>query len=281
MKSPLESFKPKSLEAESTLEDESKRLQEDLKDPNYLPSYKKVKPIIDRFTDKRGNWLLSETEGKDLNQFMRDEHIYEIFTEEYINGLSEYLKTRIETLSKTEKIHTILEVGAGNGKLTHLLTERLRDLIAEKNIKLIATDSGDWKVTNSFQSVEPLGVKDALAKYHPEIVISSWMPPQIDWAADFRNNDSVQEYILIGPTGPTGSDDTWMRTREEYAEIYGDKELAARMQPTSFNRDNFAWIQHPGLGKFQLSRLDVNGCAKTSADFRSETNSFIKERAGR
>lgn len=277
MKSPFESFRPKTPEAERTLELESQRLQEKLKDPNYLPSYTEIKPIIDSLTDEDGGSRLPEAQKREWDQLMRDEHIYEIFTEEYINGLSKYLKTRIEELLKTGRVRTILEVGAGSGKLTHLLSERLKDLLEEQDIKLVATDSGSWKVNDSFQNVERLDVKSALDKYHPEIVISSWMPPRIDWATDFRSESNVREYILIGPTGPTGSDDTWEKTRSEFEEMYGDKDLAAEMQPTSFDRDNFAWVRHDDLEKFQLSRLDINGGAKAISEWRSETNSFVRD----
>lgn len=40
--------------------------------------------------------------------------------------------------------------------------------------------------------------KEALKKYKPDIVISSWMPYTEDWTKDFRTFSSVKEYILIG-----------------------------------------------------------------------------------
>ena len=46
--------------------------------------------------------------------------------------------------------------------------------------------------------VEKISHLDALNKYKPDIVISSWMELGQDWTSSFRACSSVQEYILIG-----------------------------------------------------------------------------------
>lgn len=193
------------LEEERELTPEE--IRERLKNPTYLPSREEVfkafsvkKPEgVDEF-----EWRFSG-EGKkawlEWHNFCEREGdpVFELWTKEYIEAFSDYLIKRAEDLGgKKEKPILILEVGAGNGKLTHFLREQFEKKKIE-NIKIIATDSGEWKIKAHFP-VEILDYKEALKKYKPDIVISSWMPVYEDWTKDFRNCQSVKEYILIGET---------------------------------------------------------------------------------
>ncbi|MDB5264947.1 MAG: uncharacterized protein JWN64_518 [Parcubacteria group bacterium] len=265
----------KEIKREPSLEERAHAFQEKLKDPNYFPSYAELRPLADSFSNEEGDSVFPTREDG-IRDFAVNNHIFEVFTQEYIEKFSGYLKERIANLSSGDEPITILEVGAGNGKLSHLLKDSMKDLVASGKVKLVATDSGDWEIDSPWENVEKLEVKDALKKYHPNIVISSWMPHGEDWTKDFREEKSVKEYVLIGPYGPCGSDATWEHTRPEFEKMYGDKELAKKMQPSSFDRDGFIRTDHGELSEYQISRLDIGGEAKTISEWRSGTTSFIK-----
>ncbi|KAJ3086850.1 hypothetical protein HK102_012349 [Quaeritorhiza haematococci] len=138
----------------------------------------------------------------------------EILNREYVEGLGAYVARRIlqytgpssgvrEGTEPGKREFVIAEVGAGNGALAyHLEVEVLRNLKStgnEVDVKIVAVDAagrlGD--ITESF-AVEKMNHLDALRHYHPDMVIASWMSKGVDWTADFRDAESVREYILIG-----------------------------------------------------------------------------------
>ncbi len=107
--------------------------------------------------------------------------IFQFWFKEYVDGLAEYLLTRYGN-------QQILEVGAGDGMLSHLLKGR--------GVNIVATDSGRWKISTDL--IEKLTYKQAIKKYKPVVIIVSWMMLGEDWTPDFRRAKSVQEYIVIG-----------------------------------------------------------------------------------
>ena len=121
-------------------------------------------------------------------------HVFEIFTVGYINSLAEYLRSRGDNI--------IIEVGAGDG--------RLSEYLRQKGIKIIATDDYSWDIPKLFD-VEKISNIQALEKYSPNIIVSCWMPYGSDWTPTFRKFSSVKEYIIIGEAsgGCVGSESIW------------------------------------------------------------------------
>jgi hypothetical protein len=120
---------------------------------------------------------------------------YQVYTKEFIHTLGDYL---------LQKNLPVLEVGAGDGRLTYFLKEYVGSAL-----EIVATDRKDWEEigkTNQSQDVETLGYIEALEKYatKPTLVLSCWMNVDVNWTADFRKNLNVQEYILIGDVFRTG-----------------------------------------------------------------------------
>ena len=141
---------------------------------------------------------------------------YELWTKDYIFGLAKYILKRIDEMNKQtiDDIETtVLDVGAGDGRLIYFLRRAMNEIHTSKNrtsIKkndnwpkltiptLIATDDGSWRAPlykTSHIQVEQLSVIDAINKYAPKmdnnmrlIVICSWMPPGEDWTHHFRRS---------------------------------------------------------------------------------------------
>jgi hypothetical protein len=133
-----------------------------------------------------------------FNTFCESEGVYDLFTDEYVEGLAEHLKGR----------KLIVEVGAGSGRLSHLLRRKLGS-----RSEIIATDSGSWSRMRGLRPVYPVVKCDystALSTYNPDAIITSWMPMNQDWTSAFRKKESCQEYILIGNPDSCGKLwDTW------------------------------------------------------------------------
>ncbi len=176
-------------------------IRERLRDPKYLPT---VQEVTRAFTPA------------DFHKWQEfciksDPPIYELFTQEQIKALSSYFVERRADLAIDDgQPITILEVGAGNGKLSHFLKQQL-DKVAPDKFRVIATDSGEWDLDSSGFPVEQLDYPDAITKYNPTVVVSSWMPHGEDWTPAFRESDNVKEYLLIGEAdgGSCGADETW------------------------------------------------------------------------
>ncbi|MDD5623986.1 MAG: hypothetical protein PHI23_04740, partial [Candidatus Peribacteraceae bacterium] len=127
----------------------------------------------------------------------KERDIFDILTQEYVERLGRYLTERIRKLGEGGQMSTVLEVGAGDGRLTDALREQLAKQGID-NVRMIAVDSNEWDIKPT-APVERMEYQEALQTYHPQIVLCSWMPSLSDWTEEFRGTPSVQEYILIGP----------------------------------------------------------------------------------
>ena len=164
-----------------------------------------------------------------FNAVCEEADVNEFWTREYVHALAKYLLDRSHNYDG-ETI--IMDVGAGDGILSHFLREflerELKDrqksrrhrhlrkggslkgsrnsLRRENNYlpKVVATDDGSWKISPKAH-VEKLNVAQSMHKYgnahdnknHQLIVICSWMPMGEDWTHIIRDG-GVDEYILIG-----------------------------------------------------------------------------------
>lgn len=96
-----------------------------------------------------------------------------------------------KTFLPTKDRLTIVEVGAGNGKLSHFLQQAL-DEVAPGKIKIIATDNGFQKREQVFGTIEKLDAQ-TIDVLKPDIVLCSWMPRQLS-DINMRNHLSPEEY---------------------------------------------------------------------------------------
>jgi hypothetical protein len=206
-----------------------------MRDPSYLPSNREISIAFESEPDEWTKFCLE-----------KDSPIYECLNKEFIDSLSEYLSQRVGGLKvSNDQPITILEVGAGSGRLTHFLQQKLEQAIPGK-VRIVATDSGEGKLKVSFP-VERLDNKMAIKKYKPQIVICSWMPFEKDFSADFRAAASVKEYLLIGETaGCCG--DLWL--------TWGCKDGEEDGEIPPYKADGFEYVKIPEIEKNQISRID-------------------------
>lgn len=182
--------------------------------------------------------------------------IFEIMTEEYVSALARYLADRIGHLRLNGNPLTILEVGAGDGKLTQTLREKLHQLNVQ-NIRMIAADSQEWNIKPT-APVERMGYEEALQAYGPQIVLCSWMPPSSDWSFAFRATPSVQEYVLIGEPDGALCGDLWKTWGKLPRRAYPKNE------PPPYRADHFERVNLSELSQLQLCRFDLGDVRRSA-----------------
>jgi hypothetical protein len=184
----------------------------------YLPTYREVV-----------EFCRNMQQGLSLEWYkLREEqHMYELHNRDYIDALAKILIP----------YKNILEVGAGDGRLSHFLRQRLPES------KIVAIDNGSWKIEPAF-SVETMEIDEALEKYKPDLVISCWMPYSADWTPLFRQCNSVRGYVLIGETdgGCCGCESLW------FGQTEGEE--------PGYIKDGFVRHNLDELRKLQICRTD-------------------------
>ena len=166
-----------------------------LTDPTYVPSLAEVQEAL---ADPEGEKAITAYHQVDPRTGQ-----YEMWTREYIAGLSDYI---VRTLIHYDQPSaTVLEVGAGHGRLSGLLRQNIgaRGL----DTLVVATDIKPPRETHF--PVETLSCKQALQEYEPTIVLSSWMLSGHDWTKAMRRTPSVLDYILIGVPKITATPEAW------------------------------------------------------------------------
>ena len=122
--------------------------------------------------------------------------MYELITKELVDAIA----LHIGSLRSGNHRLNVLEVGAGNGRLSYFLSKALC-AHGSGDVSLACTDLGsrglDLECGTAF-SVERLDCEGALAKYQPQVVLACWMELGQDWTEAFRACHSIQQYILIG-----------------------------------------------------------------------------------
>ena len=203
-----------------------------------------------------------------FNLYCEQRKIYELWTQEYIENLANYLLERTKLNSDKGKDTLIMEIGAGDGTLsTHLehafkrilenqqeakkILQRVKGEKKRKSTKkdeqkkptsylptIVAIDDGSWNIQTKTSNVEKLNVKQALDKYviNPTsqsyvIVICSWMPKGLDWTRDLRKS-GVNEYILIGESDDGCCGHNWY--------TWGNPDFAPDDEITKVNEGNYA-----------------------------------------
>jgi hypothetical protein len=251
------------------------KVLEKLDDPSYLPTRDDFRGPFARFAEDRG--LANEAIAKEYSKWRElfwnyQKPIFEIWTKEYIEALGNYLAERVSALGGTKEEPTIiLEVGAGNGRLTHFLNQKLQSA-TDGRVKVVACDSGEWRIEQAFP-VEKLSHSEALVKYKPKVVIFSWIPPGDDYTDAFRATPSVQEYLLIGEAdiGCCGEYwPTWGVSQEEWDENSDTLFDPHEGELPPYEADGFSKEYLDTLSKLQLSRGNVSEgrCKSQTVSFK-------------
>ena len=126
---------------------------------------------------------------------------YEVLCTELVDGLAGWLRGVAASRPSTPSSPSppsplrVLEVGAGDGRLTH----HLRAALAGAPVELVATDS----FARGLAAAAPVAAVayDAAvadAAFAPDVVLCCWMPLGEDWTRSFRARRSVRHYVLIG-----------------------------------------------------------------------------------
>lgn len=200
------------LIAEESGKDISDLYKEKVNKKDYLPSIEDLRKAF--------------SSEEEFHKYIHETTSYEIFTHEYVAQLAHYLIYRFDMKDKNGNPIKILEVGAGNGRLSHFLrTELSREGDKRQEYEVIATDDASWTEAQGHDQKVRLGVevqeldyKEATTKLKPDVIISSWMPPNEDWTPVFRDNN-VEEYILIGQIdGASGGLDTFDMPDQNHAQ---------------------------------------------------------------
>ncbi len=229
------------------------QLRENLKNPDFLPTYVEIKQAF------------SNDEESDSFFYNKESPVFELLNEEYLNLLANYFVESVEAYGENkDNPFVILEVGAGDGRLSHFLRNKLEEKIPGKT-KVIATDSGEWDIKKHFP-VEALGHVKAMEKYNPDVVVCSWMPLGEDFSKDIRKCDRVKEYILIGDSSCCGDEwETWGR------DWTGDK---SKEEITLYEKDGFEKVELLDFRRLQFCRTDSISYALLN---HSETVSFRRK----
>ena len=124
--------------------------------------------------------------------------LYELWTEEYVQGLAQYLRQLLLDCAPVSGECVILDAGAGDGRLVQHLRQQLDcnppALPNNSTLTLVAVDVAQ----PAAPGVEQLNFQAALRQYRPVIVLCAWMPQHQDWTGLFRRCPSMRHYILIG-----------------------------------------------------------------------------------
>lgn len=122
--------------------------------------------------------------------------IFQFYSKEFVHHLANTIRS--------VKPAKIIEIGAGDGMLSHFLLQ-------EEGIDIVATDS---KIRDDIvypESVIKLNHKKALDRYRPDVVLINWEEYRKSYSVDVLNYPSVRCIIWIGEGegGCTGSDKLW------------------------------------------------------------------------
>lgn len=217
-----------------------------------LPSISELTDIFDRLDQDQLTELCQDSTNP----------IFEIFTEEYIDALANYVLSRLQEYGAIiDNPLVILELAAGNGRLTHFLRQKLQTK-SPGLAHLIASDSHSLKIQPLFPVLIATQL-EALEIYRPHIIITSWMPQNKDFSADIRATSSVLEYILIGEIDSNCCGDRWS--------TWGNLDPSATVQEpliAPYRADGFQRVEIQNLTDMQFSR---------TRDGISHTVSFQRE----
>lgn len=127
-----------------------------------LMSYAEVSEFFKQVEKTYSSGWTMYCRGHNIN----NRRIYQVFSEEFIDEIAEIINRK---LSETGEGNLVLEVMAGDGKLSEFLRPRIKGV-------LITTDSMEWETIKYPDFIEELSAEDAINKYNPDIIIMCWEP---------------------------------------------------------------------------------------------------------
>ena len=104
-------------------------------------------------------------------------NVYHYITKEFVEAL-------VKQINKLNIEGNIVEIAAGNGKLSYWLNKY--------GIKVSATD-----IRPKSNEAEEMSALEALRKYKPKLVIASWLPPTSEIGKKILDFESVEAFIYI------------------------------------------------------------------------------------
>ena len=224
---------------------------------DFLPAREEILEVL-------GNQ--KESSMKEWSRVRSEKLIYDIWTKEYIEKISGYITERANELGGTkENPVVILEAGAGNGKLTYNLRKQLDELSVD-NVSVVACDTGEFGIKQDDSVVETMSHKEAIEKYKPNIIIFSWMPPGYDCTDDFREAESVDEYILIGETNYGCCGDQW--------KTWGFDPMRENNAVPPHEEDGFTRTHLKNLSRWQVAHFDMPFSLRGFTSTESFTRNF-------
>jgi hypothetical protein len=150
---------------------------------------------------------------KRLMPLVQPKGIYCFYSRELIEALTEMIASR-----------SCLEIGAGDGTLSHFLKNQ--------GIKITATDNYSWKNAVEYPAdVINFDAREALKTYAPEVVICSWPPSQNDFERQVFNTPSVRLYIVIGSRHQFAFGNWSDYRKQSLFDFEEDKKLGALVLP--------------------------------------------------
>ncbi len=157
-----------------------------------IPRWEELTQLHDHLeNENKGLWL----------KFCKATGVFQAFSYESVKNLAEEIK-------KLDVTGKIVEVCAGNGKLSYWLRHF--------NAPSIATDDYSWDISSP-KYVERLPHKQAIEKYSPELVIGCWIADRPLIALDVIDSPCVRYYLHIGEGFGGDVEKLWSRRDVTYS----------------------------------------------------------------
>jgi hypothetical protein len=193
---------------ESTRKRTVERMERCLEDPDFCPPFRTVKSLQMFLRADWSSFCLSPDRARG--------RIYDFWTQEYVERLTVRLAERVNAVVGDFPIFPIVEFGAGNGVLSHLLNREFAR--NGQSLRVVPVDDSSWYhhgVVTDFLPVRHADGYRFITETRPVIVLSSWTDPTIandqerNLHAFLKNAPSVREYVMIGPPESCGNDDLY------------------------------------------------------------------------
>jgi len=189
-------------------------IMDKIKDVDRLPSYEEAERLLH---------LLEDRSHRDYSQrgwfgFCQEHGVHNVYNTEFIDALADEIRRL--------NYSPIVEICAGDGKLSHQLRKR--------GIDIKPTDNYSWDLSKD-GLVEKLSHQEALKKYEPRVVLASWIPYQARIGFDVLDSPSVRYFIDIGEDVGGA---TWM-TEEIYDRKDWDRKYLENVGENSICRTDY------------------------------------------